>query len=436
MAIEITERRLPITADRVRMFLQEETDSFGVFLDLDRCNEYRYILNEKIIETYQLAKILCGKLVPLKDKYEVIDQFIAFGVPAQTFGNNQLNKEIINNIIANPTSSKNAVVLANVYQTYKTYVVRMSSLNSYVTKLAEDESRFSDKGHRMLVAHPKWKTLNTTRQATSEPNLQAIAKDVADIIVPPAGYHLVRCDSNQIEPRITWSYFMRDELIVNLITMYDDAYFGLLAYCLMSNEEERMYREDFSKYPKMEVTDEMKEKRKQLKVLALAGAYGSTNLDKVDKELASKFEKKITRHPKRLEWQAKVESQVDQGIEVFHGYFGTIVTPDATDKYYRGGSGWRNHVVRCGINNPVQTTASELMNFSVAKAMEILSRARDTHVAFYKHDEACFYVSDYDKENGILDELADVTAYNVEGWIPIPCETVYGTLPGKVATNI
>lgn len=432
MAIEITERRLPLNADQVREFLQAQSNSFGVFLDLERCNEYRYIIYEKMIKAKRLAADVYGQTIDIADKRTAIEALKSFGIPGQLFGaNNSLNQEIVDSIINNKDYSQTAVFFAKVYSQYKKLATRYNSLNAYVTKYREEENMWSEKGHRMLVTHPKYTTLSTSRQATSEPNVQALAKDLKDLIVAPKGYNLVRCDSNQIEPRITWSYFMRDELIVNLITLYGDAYFGLLAYCLLSSEEESKYRQDFSLYQKQEFD---KEKRKQLKVLALAGAYGSSNLDKVDSGLASSFTRKITNHPKRLEWESKVTEMVDNGVEIFHGYFGTVVTPDSTEKYHRGTSGWKQHVIRCGINNPVQTTASELMNFSVARAMDILSRAKDSHVAFYKHDEACFYVSDEDKANGILDELADVTAYNVKGWIPIPCETEYGTLESSIPT--
>ena len=68
------------------------------------------------------------------------------------------------------------------------------------------------------------------------------------------------------------------------------------------------------------------------------------------------------------------------------------------------------------------------MMISVNEAVKILSKAEDSHIAFYKHDEGCFYVSDADKANGILDELSDITAYNVQGWIPIPADPEYGRL--------
>lgn len=111
--------------------------------------------------------------------------------------------------------------------------------------------------------------------------------------------------------------------------------------------------------------------------------------------------------------------------------FGTPVTPEETERYKKGERGWTDHVIRCGINNPVQTTASELMMFSINEVMKILQEAKDSHVCFYKHDEACFYVSDEDVANGIGDKLAQVTAYNVKGWIPIESDLLVGVKPGE-----
>ena len=134
--------------------------------------------------------------------------------------------------------------------------------------------------------------------------------------------------------------------------------------------------------------------------------------------------------------EREVSAAVNIGVTTFYGQFGTPVTPGETEKYKVGDKGWKNHVIRCGINNPVQTTASELMLHSVYEAREILSRAKDTHVCFYKHDEACFYVSDEDMANGIGDALSDITAYNVKGWIPIEAEPLVGVKPGDYPSYI
>ena len=87
-------------------------------------------------------------------------------------------------------------------------------------------------------------------------------------------------------------------------------------------------------------------------------------------------------------------------------------------------------MVRCGINNPIQATASDLMICSVAKAKSILDTVERSHIAFYKHDEGAFYI--HESEADIINDLKDVTAYNVtengRPWIPIHSELEEGQL--------
>lgn len=201
----------------------------------------------------------------------------------------------------------------------------------------------------------------------------------------------------------------------------------------MGEEEERACREDFERnFKHVEVDQKVKDERQDIKTLSLAGSYGSANLDKINPVLAAAYDKKIVHHPARIAWENRVKEEVSRGVSTFYGAFGTPVTPDSTERYTKGDSGWNNHLVRCGINNPIQTTASELMLCSLNKARDVLSHAKDSHICFYKHDEACFYVSDADVADGILDELSDITAYNVKGWIPIEAEPEIGIKKGPL----
>ena len=116
-----------------------------------------------------------------------------------------------------------------------------------------------------------------------------------------------------------------------------------------------------------------------------------------------------------------------RGVDKFYGAFGSEIVPEGTAKYKRNSPNWTDHVIRCGINNPIQGTASELMLFSVNKVRELQKKYDGIHVAFYKHDEGALYVKEdiYDK---VKPEIQDLTAYNVKGWIPITCEVEEGQL--------
>ena len=224
---------------------------------------------------------------------------------------------------------------------------------------------------------------------------------------------------------------------MKLIMHYGDAYFGLLHYCEMSDEEIAACRLDFDKnFKPLEISDAIKDSRQNIKRLTNAGSYGSMNLEGINPRLAKVYETRIVNHPKRLALVAKITSDVEHGIDTFYGQFGTPVTPGSTERYNKNESGWKDHLIRCGVNNPVQTTASELMIHSINYARSVLAEATDTHVCFYKHDEACFYISDADMEKGIGKKLEEATAYNVKGWIPIPSEALYGIKAGAYPTHL
>lgn len=244
---------------------------------------------------------------------------------------------------------------------------------------------------------------------------------------------MVFSDSGQIEPRITYSAYIRDDLIVRLITLYDDAYYGLLHFIQMSAEEERQSRADLDSIQIHEVTDAMKEKRQRLKTLGLAGNYGSSNLASIDAELGPLYEEKIVGHPARKALESRVTEAVRGGATCFHGYFGTPVYPDNTPKYHRGGNGWAGHMVRCGINNPIQTTAAELMCISVANAKKILG-PRD-HIGSYKHDEGLFYVRE-EHVTEMAPKLQECLAYAVDQWIPIGSDLHIGRKDSPYVTNL
>lgn len=442
MPIEINEFKLPITPEEARSFLQKETDSFGVFFDVDRCYELSAIMLLDNKDLIIKAKRLCNNAnLTFKDKNGMIQQFKKMGVDSIEFLNPKKRREEIltanvrKAIIENPAYSDDVKELAAMHDKYTSNMRNAGFLQNCA--LLPNSKALSKLNHRMSVGHPKWSILNTSRIAASDPGVQGIPRSTPEILCEPAGYTLVRADSAQIEPKINFSTFLHDELIVNLITYYDDAYYGILHFCTMSSDEEKACREDFNaNFKPIEITDNIKDKRQTIKRLTNAGSYGSGNLGNIDQGLSKAFEMRIVKHPARLALERKVTQDVAKGIDTFYGIFGTPVIPGETERYKMNEDGWTDHVIRCGINNPVQTTASELMMFSVNKAREILSRAKDSHVCFYKHDEACFYVSDEDMTNGIGDELADVTAYNVKGWIPIGSDPLIGVKKGDFPSYI
>lgn len=443
MVNEIKDFHLLMQPAEAREYIQDQTDHFGVFLDLDRIYEV-IALRELEMNQYRKMAIAHTRdpLCAINDKNYVIDKLTSMGVAQQTFMQRKgarvsygLSAPTEEAILQNPIVNEDAKVFLKIYQKYK-------NANNMVNKLFKmieyDEcTDLSSNGHRMLMVHPEWNLLSTSRIQASNPNVQQIDRNLSDLIVAPKGYTLWRADSAQIEPCINFSTFLRDELIVRLILAYNDAYFGLWRYCALDKQEEMLLRQDFdTNYKHIEINDELKENRQQLKRLTNAGSYGSSNLGNINPDLAASYEQKIVKHPKRIAFEAQVVEAVQHGESTFYGLFGTPVVPEETPKYKRGEPGWMDHLVRCGINNPVQTTASELMTFSVHQAREILNRHPKSHICYYKHDEACFYLHDDDVSDGIMDELEGITAYNVKGWIPIKADSFVGVKPPTYETYL
>lgn len=443
MAIDIHTRELPLSPAQARSYIQKNTDEFGIFFDKDRCFELSAILQLEMLDiSRKVRRLTLEPSLNLNDKNQVIDALIKMGVSKAEFvDRNQKDKiftaDIRKHIAECPQYSEDVKQVVSMLTTYASNKRNKGNIENF----ANDNRlslALSKNNHRMAIGRPTWKLLRTSRIAAENPGIQGIPRTMGDIICEPKGYSLVRCDSGQIEPRINASAYLKDELLMSLIKHYNDAYFGMLHFCQMSEEEEHKCRTDFNAFFKpIEITDEIKDMRQNIKRLTNAGSYGSTNLGNINPALADAYNKKIVNHPSRKALELEVREAVRRGEEVFYGYFGTPCVPESTEKYQKGESGWAEHVVRCGINNPIQTTASELMMFSIAEAKRIIeTEAKDTHIAFYKHDEACFYVSDEDMANGIGDKLADVTAYNVDGWIPIEADPLFGVKPGAYPSYI
>lgn len=437
MAIDINEFKTPISVQEARDYLQKETDSFGAFFDVDRCYELAGILQRK---NYHLSlkarEIAHSSTLILADKQSVISWLQKVGrVPHKDFmvtgkKGEGLSEDVRQKILNNPIYDEEVYEIVRLQAQYSSndknrgYLMGLAMLPNCVA--------LSKYNTRMSRGCPIWKILSTSRLSAEEPGVQGIPRATPEILTEPKGYTMQRCDSGQIEPIINFSHFLRDELILNLIIQYDDAYFGLLHYCTAPDREIEMLRDNFQKYfVKHEITDKLRDIRQDLKRLTNAGSYGSSKLGNIDPTLSKAYETRIVKHPKRLALERTVTQQVNQGIGTFYSAFGTPITPDSTTKYQKGGSGWNDHLIRCGINNPVQATASDLMMFSIYEARKILAEAKDTHICYYKHDEACFYISDEDMANGIGKRLEDITAYNVKGWAPIHAEAKVGVKKGK-----
>lgn len=445
MAINVrVEDGLPITVEQARNIIQHNTDNFGLFLDLDRLLEYDLLYLKKTAYYREEFRKFVNSDIQPSQREKVKEWFMsAFDIPERLMLNKvnkvAFDKDVRKNLL-DANISEDAKEFIKLYNEWNYCSYRSNYFKQY--KAMPVSYGVSDKGHRMVVANPQWNILTTSRIAAEQPSVQNIARDMRDLICCPEGWKLIRCDSGQIEPRITYSHYIKDRIISSLIVLYNDAYYGMLHYCLIpenvyNNISEYVVEGDQEEpnYPpervihKREITEDMASGRKELKVLALAATYGSALVGR-DPVLSKRYIERIVNHPERKKLEDAVKQQVKSGVEYFYSAFGSKIVPEETDRYHRGMSSWRSHVERCGINNPIQTTASDLMVCSVNRANQILSSVERSHIAYYKHDEGAFYI--HESEASIIDDLKDVTAYNVteygRPWIPIYAELEEGQL--------
>ena len=438
MAIQIPrDAQLPLDPVAGRDLLQQQTDSFGTFFSLDRIlyHEARYsrVVNLNYKEFWALAGTTDLRITERARVLQLLRG--RFGVPDYKLldKDNKLSTkaDVIKNLLEDVTLPDFTHRFLEVFQTISAASYMVSYLGQYKELPLSQAVDYDN--CRMVIAHPSWEVLSTSRLSAKQPSIQNVNRDVCDIYTAPKGWQMIFSDSGQIEPRITYSAYIADPLIKHLITLYDDAYFGLLHYILLTEQEEAISRNNLDLVQKREITQEMKDKRQRLKVLGLAGNYGSANLGAIDAELGPSYEKKIVNHPARREWVRQVTQEVEAGADHFYGYFGTPVYPESAKRQIEDYGYWRGHMVRCGINNPIQTTAAELMFFSVYNALKLLG-PRD-HVGYYKHDEGLFYIPD-DRVDEMAPKLQGCLSYEVEGWIPIGSDLHIGRKESPYVRNL
>ena len=427
--------KLPISIEEARNIIQSNTDSFGLYLDLDRILEYNYHYTLDLRNKMKELRNLVGE--PL---YNITERTATYNILVSRLG---VPKALLTTPTGDPSVDKKMIEQClNYYRgsgsiaeefllKYQDAVTVSKALSSFKSYKDLPQCLGLDRdNHRMVVAKPTWNILNTSRLSASNPGIQTIARAHADIITAPKGWQLVRSDSGQIEPRIMWSHVFKDDLMFNLIVAYNDAYFAYYDFVTMDKKREALLRENFeANFSKTDITQEMKDGRQQMKRISLAAGYGSSLPQNAgfDPKLARLYTEKIVNNPLRKEFERKIREDVYHGVGTFYGAFGSAVTPKSTDKYDVGGSGWTEHVIRCGINNPIQTTASELMIFAVNAANNILmTKCKNSHIAYYKHDEGCFYLHEDSGDMDYAEDLADCQSYLVEGWIPIYSEMEVG----------
>jgi hypothetical protein len=424
--------KISISVDQARYILEKHTETGGVYIDLDRSLDYQSYFIEKMRPLVKPWRELAGDpYLVWTERKRVAETLVKrFNVPEyKLLVNDKLSTkdEIISALKNDMTLSEDTLEFLNLFSEIVDYDHRVGYLEQYTNlPLCKLESF---ENHRMVLARPTWNILNTSRISASKPSVQNVYRDFADLVTYPKGWLLVRADSGQIEPRITFSYYIKDPLMKKLILLYNDAYYGQLHFISMSDEEDSHGRSNLDEIVKMELP---KTSREFLKKMGLSGTYGG--LSENNTELGMKYKSKIVNHVLRKRWEEEVKEQVNNGVDTFYTAFGTAITPGDTQKYKVDSPGWKNHLIRCGINNPIQGTAGDLMCESIYVADKILTeRAKGiSWIGYYKHDEGQYYLQECDEK--LIPDLIECTSYQVtikgEDWIPIYSEEIIGKKKG------
>lgn len=339
-----------------------------------------------------------------------------------------LSKASVDGAFETGCLSEDAQLLIRTYQKYANLTKARGTLVSLLQNPMSD--MISCDGHKMLIIRPEWASQNTGRVAMRNPAIQNIPRELQEIITVPKGFVLLHTDSGQVEPRIIYSAYINDPQIKYLINLYDDAYFGVLHYVTMSDEERNSGRTDFKK---MEITESMQANRKSIKTYSNAVMYGSKSNSTGDPIKAAMI-KYIGSHPLRLQWVDNLMSLINNGQTVFKTAFGTPIdtskSPKLEDGNMHSGS-LSEQKLKLAINNPIQGTAADLMRISVGEANKILmNRAKKSYIVNYVHDAGTFAIHE-DEYDNIAKDLGDIVSYDIEGWLPIKAEPEFGRDNGK-----
>lgn len=420
------------SVERVLSILTENTEKIGIPVDYDRILEYQALytikadtLLKRIIKYTNCNVSACD----YKDSH-----FLAFlksanatgGLLATAKGNYSLSAESLNAAIATKRHSKEICTLMGMYSEAKSSLTKVSPFKKIIQEYRPCGVLTWD-NHRMLILKPTWAAQNTNRVGARTPAVMNISKELGDIFTVPKGWIYFEADSGQIEPRIIQSFIIRDPILKRCTMAYDDAYFGYLHYCKYLSDAERANPNTV--ITPVELTDEQKERRKKFKTFGNAVMYGSTenNENDLDKDAFIRY---IGGHPNRIALQGDIEERINRGQRIFNTAFGTPIDitkgPSELNYEDKTSNAYIAHLVRCAINNPIQGTAADLMRYSVVKANNLLLRkAPSSCILQYVHDAGKFMIHEDDYDN-VINELREITAYQVDDWLPVYCEPVEG----------
>lgn len=416
--------KIPSIED-AQSILTYHTSRLGIPLDFDRLCEYTYYyMTEKHIKLERLLRYIAPTKSSYSDFKDTImkdwlrSANISTGLLQTPGGGWSLSEESVNGAIRSGIYDAEKVAILQLYMEAKNDNGRYNTYKKLITDYPVCKMNTFD-DHRMIIVRPTWVPQNTGRIGANNPGITNFPSTEKDIFTVPKGWILVEADSGQIEPRITQSWLLGDPVLKRCTMAYNDAYYGYVHYCTVLTQAER--NNPNTQITPLEVTEDMKAKRKKFKTWGNAVMYGSTRNKDGDPDF-DLFVKYIGQHPGRVKKMEEISNLLDQGKNIFYTPFGTPIDISKSEKLsgYMSAQDEHHEKQKLAINNPLQGAAADLFRYSVSKANDIIinSGCVNTVILKYVHDSGSFAVheNDYDK---IGEQLAGVTAYQVDDWLPI-----------------
>lgn len=390
-----------------------------LFIDKDVLVDILWKIGKTLHDTRYKWTTFYGSLVPT-DRDGIIKRFIELGIPAEllvkpngSYSNDKITLQKVLDVI----DDEFLIEAINVFKDRSYYTRLRSQLGQYTALNLYKEKSYE--GHDMLYGRPYYDLLKTLRVSASNPSVQNMPRVIQTLYTAPKGHVLLSSDSSQIEPNIIYSNYIRDEDIMELSKLYNDIYYGVYHY-VMGDKKSRV---------KMNIK---KEERNKIKTLNNKFMYGGkpTSNDEVE----HKFYHAIGEHPQRKAWEEEARKIVNARAPQIKNYFGVYFNIDDGNTKYsklkysndpKKQETYKEFLVRCAINNPIQSTAAMLMHKSVVTAHDFLSSTNFGYQSLSKHDEG-FYIIKEEVSEIMQNIVKDWHAYEVDGWLPIKSDLTVG----------
>lgn len=411
--LELTRNTQIPTVEQTLSILQSNNQIRPIYIDYDKTLMNIYAIQRQLAEGARKFEDLAHQVWAKEHSLEfyIAEKNIANFFKLTDTGRISLSDDSISEAIDNPLLPPDVIPVLELYQEMMSLLKIRSTLCSLLQNPISDQ--ISCDYHRMLEIRPEWAPQNTGRVAMRKPAIQNLDRRIQELLTCPKGFKLIHCDSGQVEPRITYSAYIKDPQIKTLINLYDDAYYGLYHFCMMPQS----YIDSGTlNFEKMEITDDLKAGRKKIKTYGNAVMYGSK---KEEDNVKTAMTKRIGNHPARLAMINNAENQIKNGVHVFPTYFGTPIDINNSEKLSRVNT--IEQRVRLAINNPIQGTAADLMRYSVYQANRLIMSTKNSSIVCYIHDAGIFCVEE-DEYDRIGKPLEDIVAYQVDDWIPVHAE--------------